>query len=121
MNTVSEKIKDVITNMTIDNGLIVNEAKSIRVLTFDDEFMGYLNMILDYDSSLFDTVVYYELSNTLTGKEITNEFVQTMVVSILFECIKYRNRYNKYTYGYKFLNSLYDRVMEALNEINELI
>ena len=121
MNTVSEKIKEIITNMTIDNGLIVNEAKSIRVLTFDEEFMGYLNMILDYDSSLFDTVVYYELPTTMTGKEITNEFVQTMVVSILSECIKYRNRYNKYTYGYKFLNSLYDRVIEALNEINELI
>lgn len=121
MNTVSEKIKEVITNMTIDNGLIINEAKSIKIFRFDEEFMGYLNMILDYDSSLFETVVYYELPNTLTGKEITNEFVQTMVVSILYECIKYRNMYDKYSYGYKYLNSLYDRIAEALEDINELI
>lgn len=121
MNTVSEKIKEIITNMTIDNGLIVNEAKSSRFLVFDEEFMGYLNMIIDYDSYLFDTVVYYEVPNTILGNEVTNEFVQTMVVSILVECIKYRNKYDKYTYGYKYLNSLYDRIMEALNDINELI
>ena len=121
MNTVSEKIKEIITNMVIDNGLIVNEAKSIRVLTFDEEFMWYLDMIIDYDSSLFDTVVYYELPTTLTGREITNEFVQTMVVSMLMECIKYRNKYHKGTYGYRFLNSLYDRIAEALEEINEII
>ena len=120
MNTVSEKIKEIITNMTIDNGLIVNEAKSIRILTFDEEFIGYLNIILDYDSNLFDSVVYYE-NPSIGNIEITNELVQTMIVSILSECIKYRNRYNKYTYGYKFLNSLYDRVFEALNDINELI
>ena len=120
MNTVSEKIQDIITNMTIDNGLIINEAKSIKILTFDEEFMGYLNTILDYDSALFDEVVYYE-NPSIGNIEITNELVQTMVVSILSECIKYRNRYNKYTYGYTFLNSLYDRVMEALNEINESI
>ena len=120
MNTVSEKIKEIITNMTIDNGLIVNEAKSIRVLTFDEEFMGYLNTILDYDSSLFDEVVYYE-TPSIGNIEITNELVQTMVVSILSECIKYRNRYNKYSYGYAYLNSLYDRITEALEEINESI
>ncbi len=121
MNTVSEKIKEIITNMTIDNGLIVNEAKSIRVLTFDEEFMGYLNTIINYDSCLFNTVVYYELPNTLTGREITNEFVQSMVVMILFECIKCRNRYNKHSYGYVYLNSLYDRIAETLEEINESI
>ena len=121
MNTVSEKIKEIITNMTIDNGLIVNEAKTDNLLRHDEEFMGYLNMIIDYDSYLFDTVVYYEVPNTILGNEVTNEFVQTMVVSILVECIKYRNKYDKYTYGYKYLNSLYDRIMEALNDINELI
>lgn len=121
MNTVSENIKEIITNMTIDNGLIVNEAKNDKFLKLDQEFMGYLNMILDYDSYLFDTVVYYEVPTTMLGNPITNTFVQTMVVSILFECIKYRNTYNKYTYGYKYLNSLYDRIFEALNDINELI
>ena len=121
MNTVSEKIKAILTNMVIDNGLIVNEAKSIKVLTFDEEFMGYLNMILDYDSSLFDMVVYYEMPHTMLGKEITNDFVQTMIVSILCEALKYRNKYAKGTYGYKFLNSLADRVAEALEEINNVI
>ena len=121
MNTVSNKIKDIITNMTIDNGLIVNEAKSIKVLTFDERFMGYLNAIIEYDSYLFDMVVYYEAPRTILGREITNDFVQELIVSILCEAIKYRNTYTRGTYGYKFMNSLADRIAEALEDISKVI
>ena len=67
---------------------LANEAKNDKFLKLDQEFMGYLNMILDYDSYLFDTVVYYDAPTTMLGNPITNTFVQTMIVSILFECIK---------------------------------
>jgi len=121
MNTVSEKIKEIITNMAIDNGLIVNEAKSIKVLTLDEEFMGYLNTILDYDSYLFNVVIYYELPKSRLGEEVNNEFVQMILISILAECIRFRNKYDRYSYGYKFLNSLYDRIAEAFNDVNNSI
>ena len=117
MKNISNKIKNIITNMTIDSGLVIKEAESLES---DIIFISRINKILNYNMSLFNNIVYNEKSYIFYHNQIIkldDRYIKLSMIVILNEILKYSIMYNKSSYKYRVFNSLYDIVLESLNEL----
>ena len=117
MNTLSATQVQIVTDLLIDNGLIINEAKNNPVI-WDHTFSVRIADIIGKCHKLYMDVLTNKVNQELTLNNIT---------AILNKISQYRNEYiefanQKNTVGYvmyKYINSLFDKTVESFDEFFE--
>ena len=112
MNKVTNDQISVLYNLLIDNGLILVEAYDDHILRIDDEFMDKMSQLVEFSKQI---VVNAENDNI--------DFIDLnrLVLKLMFKAEEIRNTYSRYSIGYPYFNSIYDRTREAFVELANTI
>lgn len=108
MKYITEKQMTVLVEMFVDNGLILVEADSSPILRMDDEFIDKMCQLVEFSKQL---VINAENDNI--------DFIDLnrLVLKLMFKAEEIRDTYSKYSIGYPYFNSIYDRTREAFVEL----
>ena len=114
MSNLSQNQIQIVSDLLIDNGLIINEAKS-NPLIWDHNFSLHIVNIMDK---------CYKLYIAVLNNEVTQELALNRISSILNKLAEYRNEYAEFTNHpqtvgyvmYKYMNSLFDKTLESFTD-----
>ena len=95
-------------SLAIDNGLILAEAYDDLILRMDDEFMVKMSQLVEFSKQILvnaenDNIDFIDLNR--------------LVLKLMFKAEEIRDTYSKYSIGYPYFNSIYDRTREAFVEL----
>ena len=112
MNKVTNDQISVLYNLLIDNGLILVEAYDYHILRIDDEFMDKMSQLVEFSKQI---VVNAENDNI--------DFIDLnrLVLKLMFKAEEIRDTYSRYSIGYPYFNSIYDRTREAFVDLANTI
>jgi len=108
MNKITNDQISVLYNMLIDNGLILVEADNDVILRMDDEFMDKMSQLVEFSKQILvnaenDNIDFIDLNR--------------LVLTLMFTAAEIRDTYSRYSIGYPYFNSIYDRTREAYVEL----
>lgn len=108
MNKVTNDQISVLYDMMIDNALILVEACDDPILRMDNEFMDKMSQLVEFGKQI---VVNAENDNI--------DFIDfnRLVLKLMFKAEEIRDTYSRYSIGYPYFNSIYDRTREAFVEL----
>ena len=108
MNTLSTIQVQIVTDLLIDNGLILVEADNDVILRMDNEFMDKMSQLVEFSK----LIVINAENNNIDFIDLNR-----LVLKLMFKAEEIRDTYSRYSIGYPYFNSIYDRTREAFVEL----
>ena len=107
---MTNKQKQIIFDLLKDNLSIYNEIAEVEngVLCNDEEFTSKCKAVIDYCYNLYMNTI----KNAMNMQ--TACFLMKVILNELYII---REDYWEYSWGYKFMNSFYDKTTEAYEEL----
>lgn len=105
---IIRKQENIITDLIIDNGLIVNDMNN-WLEEHNPCALARANSIVNYCHILFMETVY-DATNT------NKHYIQNRLVDLLSGIANYRKQYGVGTSCYILFNSLFDKTAETFND-----
>ena len=113
MNKITNVQISVLYDMFIDNGLILVEAHKDHVVSMDKEFMDKMTWLVEFNKQI---LIAAENNNNIDFIEL-NE----LVLDLILKAKEVRDIYPRYSIGYPYFNSIYDRTKEGFVELANTI
>lgn len=108
MNKVTNDQISVLCNLSIDNGLILAEAYDDPILCMDNEFMNKMSQLVEFSKQ----IIINANNNNIDFIDLNR-----LILKLMFKTEEIRDTYSKYSIGYPYFNSIYDRTREAFVEL----
>lgn len=105
---LTQNQENIITDLVIDNGLIINDMKN-WLESHNPRALIRANSVVKYCHSLFMETVY-DSTNT------NEHYIQNRLVDLLSGIAEYRRKYGTGTSCYILFNSLFDKTAETFND-----
>ena len=110
---LTQKQKEILTDLMIDNGIIYEESKSALYHTNLRAFER-LQSVIKYCHSLFIECVYNATNDNA-------DYIENRLVDLLAGVARYRHSYEVGTNTYKVFNSLFDKIAETFTDFRNTL
>ena len=110
---LTQKQKEILTDLVIDNGIIYEESKSVLYHTNLRAFER-LQSVIKYCHSLFMECVYNATNDNA-------DYIENRLVDLLAGVARYRRSYEVGTNTYKVFNSIFDKTSESFSEFMQTL
>lgn len=112
MKSLTSEQRLILRNILNDCAMVYIESKENEILRSDEEFTNNVDSII--------ISLKHLLGDAVDGR-YGFEFITVMLHRFLNDIAEIRDTYNRYSYGYPTLNSLYDIVREGYIELAQTI
>ena len=112
MNEVTNVQISVLYDMFIDNGLILIEAHKDHILCTDKEFMDKMTWLVEFNKQILIDAE----NNNIDFIELND-----LILEFILKAKEIRDTYPRYSIGYPYFNSIYDRTKEGYVELANTI